>query len=54
MLFRSSNLSSPGFDIPAEKSLNIELEKGENTITFSSSAGYAPDLDRIAVADKAK
>ena len=52
--YELSNLSSPGFDIPAEKSLNIELEKGENTITFSSSAGYAPDLDRIAVADKAK
>lgn len=52
--YELSNLSSPGFDIPAEKSLTVELEAGENTVTFSSSAGYAPDLDRIAVADKAK
>lgn len=52
--YELSSLSSPGFDIPAEKSLTVELEKGKNTIVFSSSGGYAPDLDRIAVADNAK
>lgn len=47
-----SGLSSPGFDIPAQTSIEVKLEAGENTIRLTSSSGYAPDLDRIALENK--
>ncbi len=49
-----TGLTSPGFDIPSSASIDIELEKGENTIRLTSSSGYAPDLDRIAVSENRK
>lgn len=52
--YHLNNLTSPGFDIPAETSVEVKLEKGSNTVILSSNSGFAPDLDRIAVSDKAK
>lgn len=46
------NLTSPGFDIPAEKSVKLKLEKGKNKIILTCANDYAPDLDRIAVKNK--
>ena len=46
-----SDLASAGYDIPAEASLKVRLNKGENTVRLTSNSGYAPDLDRIAVKD---
>ena len=48
------NLTSPGFDIPAEAKVTLSLEKGENIIRLTSDEGYAPDLDRIGVKDKSE
>ncbi len=49
--YNLKNLSSPGFDIPAETKVTLRLEKGENKIKLTSNSGYAPDLDRIGVKD---
>ncbi len=46
------NLTGQGFDIPVETSIEVTLDKGKNTVTFSSAGGYAPDLDRIAIGRK--
>lgn len=42
-------VSSPGFDIPAAVNVTVKLDKGDNVIRLSSEAGYAPDVDRIAI-----
>lgn len=52
--YEMKNLTSPGFDIPSSKSITVELKKGKNKISLTRSSGYAPDLDRIAVSEKAK
>lgn len=52
--YQLKNISGNGFEIPTEKAIEVRLEKGKNTVILSSSNGYAPDLDRIAVADKAR
>ena len=49
-----TDLNSPGFDIPASTSLIVKLEAGENTVKLTSSNGYAPDLDRIAIKNVAE
>lgn len=49
--YQLKDLSSPGWDIPASKSVKVKLEKGKNVIILGSTDGYAPDLDRIAVSD---
>lgn len=50
--YKLTGLVSGGFDSLATVSLEVALEGGDNTVTFTSSAGYAPDLDRIAVSDE--
>ena len=50
--YQLTGLISGGFDSPAVVSLEVKLEGGDNTVTLTSSAGYAPDLDRIAVKDE--
>lgn len=46
------DLVSPGFDIPASVSIEVELQKGDNTVKLTATGSYAPDLDRIAVSDE--
>lgn len=47
-----TDLVSAGYDIPATVNLTVELAGGENSVKLTSSNGYAPDLDRIAVSDE--
>ncbi len=44
-----SGLNSGSWSRPAMKEVEVELAAGENTIVFSNSAAYAPDIDKIAV-----
>lgn len=52
--YELKELNSGGFDTYAIEKLTVTLKKGDNEIVFSQDIGYAPDLDRIAVSDKAK
>ncbi len=49
-----SALNSGGYDMADMEKLTVALKKGDNELVFSQDIGYAPDLDRIAVSDKAK
>lgn len=44
------DLNSNTFNDPAPTVIKVQLKAGANTIEFSNPTGYAPDLDRIAVA----
>jgi hypothetical protein len=43
-------LNGSTFDHPATTVVPVKLHAGENTIEFSNSSQYAPDLDRIVIA----
>jgi alpha-galactosidase len=43
-------LNGSSFDHPATTVVSVHLQAGENTIEFSNSSQYAPDLDRIVIA----
>jgi alpha-galactosidase len=43
-------LNGSTFDAPATTVVPVQLHAGENTIEFSNSSQYAPDLDRIVIA----
>ncbi|HEX4807595.1 MAG TPA: CBM35 domain-containing protein [Bryobacteraceae bacterium] len=43
-------LNGSAFDAPASTLIPVQLHAGNNTIEFDNPAGYAPDLDRIAIA----
>jgi alpha-galactosidase len=43
-------LDGSTFDAPATTVVSVQLHAGENTIEFSNSSQYAPDLDRIVIA----
>jgi alpha-galactosidase len=43
-------LNGSTFDAPANTVVPVHLHAGENTIEFSNSSQYAPDLDRIVIA----
>ncbi|MCD7776087.1 MAG: glycoside hydrolase family 97 C-terminal domain-containing protein, partial [Firmicutes bacterium] len=47
-----TRLNSGDYSRPASASVEIELSEGENTIMFSCSSYYAPDIDRIAVSNE--
>ncbi len=44
-----TGLNSGSWSSPSMKEIEVELLEGENTIIFSNSTAYAPDIDRIAV-----
>jgi Alpha galactosidase C-terminal beta sandwich domain len=39
-----------GFSLPANTAIPVQLQAGSNTIQFGNPTGYAPALDRIAIA----
>jgi alpha-galactosidase len=43
-------LNGSTFDHPATTVVPVKLHAGDNTIEFSNSSQYAPDLDRIVIA----
>jgi hypothetical protein len=43
-------LDGSTFDAPANTVVTVQLHAGDNTIEFSNSLQYAPDLDRIVIA----
>jgi hypothetical protein len=44
------SLNGSAFDAPATTVISVQLHAGNNTIEFDNPGGYAPDLDRIAIA----
>ncbi len=44
------NLNGSSFSLPASIVIPVELKAGLNTIQFGNPTGYAPALDRIAIA----
>jgi hypothetical protein len=44
---------SGGWSTPATLTIPVQLKAGTNTITFDSGSGYSPDIDAIAVPQKA-
>ncbi len=48
------NLNSGSYTHPTFVELEIELKAGENTLTLSQPAYYAPDIDCIAISNAAK
>ncbi len=50
--YTMTGLNSSSWAKPAKASIKLSLKKGENTIKLSNASQYAPDIDRIAVADK--
>jgi alpha-galactosidase len=44
------DLNGSTFDAPANTVLSVQLQAGANSIAFDNPSGYAPDLDRIAIA----
>jgi alpha-galactosidase len=44
------DLNGSTFDDPVATVISVQLHAGTNTIQFGNPTGYAPDLDRIAVA----
>lgn len=44
------NLNGSSFSLPTSTVIPVELQAGVNTIQFGNPTGYAPALDRIAIA----
>jgi len=44
-------LSGTSFSTPTSTTIPVSLVAGENTVRFSNDTAYAPDLDRIVVAE---
>ncbi len=44
------SLNGSTFDAPASTVIPVQLQAGNNAIEFDNPSGYAPDLDRIAIA----
>jgi hypothetical protein len=44
------DLNGSSFNLPTSTVVSIQLNTGANTIQFGNSTGYAPALDRIAIA----
>jgi alpha-galactosidase len=47
-------LTGTSWDTPATTSTTVPLEAGTNTIKFYNDTAYAPDLDRIRIAEPAR
>ena len=44
------NLNGSSFSLPTNTAIPVQLQAGSNTIQFGNPTGYAPALDRIAIA----
>jgi hypothetical protein len=44
------DLNGSGWSLPASTVIPVQLQAGSNTIQFGNNTGYAPALDRIAIA----
>ncbi len=50
--YELDKLNSGDFVHPAIATVLVELNEGNNVITFGNEAAYAPDIDRIAISER--
>ncbi len=51
---KMTGLNSGGWDMVSYEKITVTLKKGGNDILLCQPMGYAPDVDRIAISEKAK